>query len=72
MKGDGHLEINEHMQECQEALQKLIGKTIVDIRFKPQNSDCWRLYITTDTGKMVMTFCKDWMCPVVEHRNKNP
>nr|WP_243687541.1 hypothetical protein [Methanobacterium formicicum] len=39
----------------------------MDCSFRAYNNNCWRLYIVTDTGKMVMTFCPDWSCPVVEH-----
>lgn len=61
--------IEEHAEECQEALQKLANKKVLDIKFKPYNNDCWRLYINTDKGKLVMTFCNDWTCPVVEYRD---
>ena len=57
----------EHAKECQEQLKKLTGKKVVDCSFRAYNNNCWRLYIVTDTGKMVMTFCQDWSCPVVEH-----
>jgi len=53
---------------CQEALEKLLGKKILDVKFKTYNNDCWRLHIDTDKGEMVMTFCKDWSCPAVEYR----
>ncbi len=56
-------------ENCQEALEKLLDKKIVNVKFKSHNSDCWRLHIDTDKGKMVMTFCKDWTCPVVEYRS---
>jgi hypothetical protein len=64
------MKLTNHTRECQEALENLVGKKVVDIKFKTQNNDCWRLYITTDKGEMVMTFCKDWICPVVEQRDK--
>jgi len=51
--------IEESIQECHEAIEKLECKKIIDVRFKPCNHDCWRLYLTTDKGKIVMTFCKD-------------
>ena len=60
---------DEMEENCQEALEKLIGKKIVDVNFKYHNHDCWRLHMNTDHGNMVMTFCKDWICPVVEYRN---
>ncbi len=62
------MKFGEHAQECNEALSKLVGKKILEIEFKPYDNDWWRLYITTDHGKMVMTFCRDWTCPEVEHR----
>lgn len=63
--------INERIQECQEAIEKLVDKRIQSVKFKPYNHDCWRLYINTDKGKLVMTFCKDWECPVIEHRESD-
>jgi hypothetical protein len=60
--------IEEHAQECNEALSKLVGKKVLGIEFKPYNNDCWRLYINTDKGNMVMSFCRDWSCPEVELR----
>lgn len=63
------MKFEEHAQECIEALEKLVGKKILDVKFKPYNNDCWRLYIKTDKGEMVMSFCRDWSCPEVEHRN---
>ena len=57
----------EHAKECQQQLKKLTGKKVVDSCFRAYDNNCWRLYIVTDTGKMVMTFCPDWSCPVVEH-----
>ncbi|NYB51669.1 MAG: hypothetical protein A4E25_00312 [Methanobacterium sp. PtaB.Bin024] len=53
---------------CQEDLEKLIGKKIISVRFKSYNEDCWRMHIDTDQGRIVMTFCRDWPCPVVEYR----
>ena len=55
-------------EDCQKALEKLRDKKIVGVKFKSFNNDCWRMHIDTDQGKMVMTFCKDWKCPVVEYR----
>lgn len=63
--------IDEQIEECQDALEKLTGKKILEIKFKPYNHNCWRLYITTDKGKLVMTFCKDWKCPIIEHRRSD-
>jgi len=57
----------EHAKECQEQLEKLKGKKVMDCSFHAYENNCWRLYIVTDAGKMVMTFCPDWSCPVVEH-----
>ena len=59
----------EHAQECNEALGKLIGKKVLEIKFKPYNNNCWRLYINTDKWDMVMSFCRDWSCPEVESRD---
>ena len=61
--------INEQVEECQDALRMLIGKKIVDIKFKPYDHDCWKLFITTDKDELVMTFCKDWKCPVTQYRS---
>ena len=61
--------INEQIVECRDAFEKLVGKKILDIKFKPCNNDCWRLYITTDKDKLVMTFCKGWKCPVTQYKN---
>jgi hypothetical protein len=58
----------EQSHECKEVLEKLVGKKVVGIDFKTYENECWRIYITTDQGQMVMTFCKDWGCPVVEDR----
>ncbi|MDI6703017.1 hypothetical protein U2150_07590 [Methanothermobacter wolfeii] len=57
-------------RECAENLMELVGRKVVDVRFKVYDDECWRIYIITDSGKMVMTFCRDWKCPVVEKRNK--
>ncbi len=62
------MKFEERTQECNDALNKLVGKKILEIEFKPYDNNCWRLYITTDKGKMVMTFCRDWTCPEIEHR----
>ena len=61
--------LEERIQECQEAIQRLENKKILDVKFKTSNRDCWRLYLTTDKGMLVMTFCKDWECPAIEYRN---
>ena len=61
--------INEQIKECQDSLEKLIGKKIVEIKFKPYNHDCWKLFITTDKDELVMTFCSDWKCPVTQYKN---
>jgi hypothetical protein len=63
------MKFEEHAQECNEALNELVGKKVLDIEFKPYHNNCWRIYITTDSGKMVMSFCKDWSCPEVENRD---
>jgi hypothetical protein len=63
------MNLEEHAQECNDALSDLIGKKILDVEFKPIDTNCWNLYITTNTGKMVMSFCKNWSCPEVENRN---
>lgn len=60
--------LDEQTKECKEALSKLVGKKILEIDFKSYDDKCWRVYIDTDKGKMVMTFCKKWSCPVVEMR----
>jgi hypothetical protein len=65
------MKFEEHEQECNEALTKLVGKKILEIQYKPYDNDCWRLYITTNEGKMVMTFCRNWNCPEVEHRTQD-
>lgn len=64
-----HMMPEEQGRECQEVLRKLIGKKVVDMEFKTYENECWRIYITTDKGQVVMTFCKDWSCPVVEDRD---
>lgn len=63
------MKMDNHVKECQEAFRHLIGKKVNDIKFKKQNNDCWRVYIITDKDTVVMTYCKDWLCPVVEHRS---
>jgi len=60
--------MNEQVEECQDALEKLIGKKIVEIKFKPYNHDCWKLFITTDKDELVMIFCRDWKCPVTQYK----
>lgn len=55
-------------KNCQEDLKKLIDKKIVNVSFKSYNEDCWRVHIDTDNGRVVMTFCRDGACPVVEYR----
>lgn len=62
------MDMDQHEKECQDALSDFKGTKIDDIWFKSFNENCWRLYIITDKGKMVMTFCKEWHCPVVESR----
>jgi hypothetical protein len=64
-----YMTIEERIRECQQAIEKLENKRILDVKFKPYNRNCWRLYLTTDKGKLVMTFCKDWECPVIEYRH---
>ncbi len=63
------MNLEEHAQECNDALSDLIGKKILDVEFKPIDTNCWKRYITSNTGKMVMSFCKNWSCPEVENRN---
>lgn len=60
--------LEEHAQECNDALGRLVGKKVLEIKFKPYENNCWRLYINTDKGNMVMSFCRDWSCPEVESR----
>lgn len=58
----------ERIHECEEAVEKLKNKNIRDVKFKQYNRDCWRLYLTTDKGKLILTFCKDWECPVIDYK----
>lgn len=67
-EGEVLIDLDENTKECKQTLEKLIGKKIIDIDFKYYDDECWRVYIGTDKGKMVMTFCKKWGCPVVELR----
>ncbi len=53
---------------CQEDLEKLIDRKIVAVSFKSYDDDCWRMHIDTDKGRVVVTFCRNWKCPVVEYR----
>ena len=62
------MNLEEHTQECNNALSDLIGKEILDIEFKPVDNNCWKLYINTNSGRMVMSSCKNWSCPEVENR----
>lgn len=64
------MQAEEQAHECREVLEKLVGKRVIDINFKSYDDECWRIYINTDHGKLVMTFCKEWGCPVVEHREE--
>lgn len=59
--------LNERLMECHETVAKLEGKKILEVKFKSYARDCCRLYLTTDKGELIMTFCKDWECPVVEY-----
>lgn len=59
------------MKECQDQLDKLKDRKVKDVWFKTYPNDCWRLYIDTEDGKLVMTFCPDWSCPVVEHHEEH-
>jgi len=59
------------LEDCKENLKKLIGKKIFDVEFKFYDDDRWRIHLDTEDGKFVMTFCKSWTCPIVEHRGKN-
>ena len=63
------MKFEEHAQECNEALNELVGKTVLEVNYKPYGNDCWRIYIKTDNGNMVMSFCKSWSCPEVENRD---
>jgi len=45
------MKFEERTHECNEALNKLVGKKILEIEFKPYDNDCWRLYITSDKGR---------------------
>ncbi|MGI6483316.1 MAG: hypothetical protein ACOX08_08605 [Methanobacterium sp.] len=56
-----------HVKECQEHIKKLEGRKVMSCSFKAYENNCWRFYIVTDKGKLVMTFCPNWACPVVEH-----
>ncbi|MBM4241995.1 MAG: hypothetical protein FJ150_10110 [Euryarchaeota archaeon] len=62
------MKLDKKIEECQETFSKLMGKKVLDIKFKTHNHDCWRIHLVTDKGEFVMTFCKDWLCPEVEHR----
>jgi len=62
------MKVERGIEECQETFEKLVGKKVIDIKFKSHNHDCWRIHILTDGGDFIMTFCKGWICPVVEHR----
>lgn len=62
------MNIDEKIKECQETLEKLVNKKITGVKFKPYNNDCWRLYLDTNKGKIVMTVCSHWDCPVMEYR----
>lgn len=55
-------------KSCQEDLKVLVDKKVVGVNFKSYDDVCWRVHIDTDNGRVVMTFCKDWACPVVEYR----
>ncbi len=62
------MKIDEHLAECQKTFEKLIDKKVIDVKLKLHDHDCWEIYITTDKGKFVVTFCKGWICPMVELR----
>lgn len=55
-------------KSCQEDLKILLDKKVVDVNFKAYDETCWRIHINTDKGDVVMTFCRDWACPIVEYR----
>ncbi|MBU4534530.1 MAG: hypothetical protein KKF16_01585 [Euryarchaeota archaeon] len=57
----------EQLKDCKKTLQQLVGKNVKNVDFET-SEDCWRIYIHTDQGKIVLSFCKGWFCPVVEHR----
>ncbi len=63
------MDIEERIHECQEAVDLLVDKKILDIKFKPYNHRCWKLFIITDQGNLVLTFCKDWDCPAIEKKD---
>jgi hypothetical protein len=63
------MKTENQVKECQEELEKLRDRKVRESWFKTYGNNCWRLYIITDRGKMVMTFCPDWNCPVVEHHD---
>lgn len=63
------MKFEERAQECNEALNELIGKKVLEIKFKPYDNNCWRIYVRTDRGNMVMSFCENWSCPEVENRD---
>lgn len=55
-------------KDGQKALEKLVDKKIVKVSLKSHDEDCWRMHIDTDKGRVVLTYCKDWKCPIVEYR----
>ncbi len=56
------------INECKKNLEKLIGKKIVKVDFKIYDDECWRIHLSTDEGRFVMSFCRSWTYPIVEHR----
>ncbi len=64
------MHLDQQHQECQEALEKLQGRKVLAISFETHNDKCWSLHIETDKGNLVMTYCKTWNCPVVQHREE--
>ena len=61
----------EQLNDCKKTLEKLVGKKVKNVDFK-SSEECWRIYIYTDQGKIVMSYCNGWVCPAVEHRSPKP
>ncbi len=63
--------LQEQLNDCKETLTQLVGKKVKDVDFK-SSEECWRIYIYTDQGKIVMSYCHGWVCPAIEHRRPKP